>query len=479
MPGLSDIVDAVEKAKEANKWKYIEPDFSSSSQLLDRILNQYNKPTANSKDLNTQNNLVDEYDKIIAERTENNNRRIQDLIEYKNQLDQFKDIQDTIQRLNNYNNELDAVYRRQKLLQQQGDPYMTQNTDTVPYQPVSDLTEYQQKILAQARKNIVGAQYSQVLRNKDGYYDCSTFVSRTLKSSGIDIDPTTTTAGLHSALTKAGFTAFDYNPNNLQVGDILWQPGHTELYAGNNVIGAHSTKSGVSEYSMYNRNGTPKFKFTKVYRYGKYNLPNTLQQKASQTSAQIPANIQQSTVPTEIVQSPQPVQSTQSVAPTVPTQPITSLTDNYVQYISNESPTTPSLLRGIKPSVSKPIHTTQPDYSLGNLAYDTLNAMDTVNNTKSWADLFALGAKVVPKVIGRQYSSAALDVAKHFGKESAEETLIETSKNALNNAGYSPITKIHGPNSLIGITGLPSALANVLQKQSQYEKENGPINIFW
>ena len=106
-----------------------------------------------------------------------------------------------------------------------------------------------------ARNRLSGARYSQDERMKDGVYDCSSFVGRTLNSSGLGIRPDITTADMNpdkkNAMSKAGFVWHE-GLDGLQEGDVLWREGHTEFSAGNGrTLGAHSTKSGVSERPMY------------------------------------------------------------------------------------------------------------------------------------------------------------------------------------------------------------------------------------
>ena len=109
--------------------------------------------------------------------------------------------------------------------------------------------------MQQARNRLSGARYSQDDRMKDGVYDCSSFVGRTLHGAGLGIRPDITTADMNpdkkNAMSKAGFVWHE-GLDGLQEGDVLWREGHTEFSAGNGrTLGAHSTKSGVSERPMY------------------------------------------------------------------------------------------------------------------------------------------------------------------------------------------------------------------------------------
>ena len=93
-------------------------------------------------------------------------------------------------------------------------------------------------------------------------YDCSSFVGWSYTDAGINVPRhMPATADMRNAYTKLGFTWHSKNINSsnykqeLKPGDILLRElavtkktGHTEMYAGNgNLIGAHSSKSGVSE----------------------------------------------------------------------------------------------------------------------------------------------------------------------------------------------------------------------------------------
>ena len=123
-----------------------------------------------------------------------------------------------------------------------------------------------------ARTNVQGARYSQDERMRDGVYDCSSFVGRTLNGAGIGIRPDITTYDMNpdkkNAMTKAGFVWHE-GMDGVQEGDVLWREGHTEFSAGNgNTIGAHSTKSGVSERPI---NG----KYRGYWRYAGNDVPVT------------------------------------------------------------------------------------------------------------------------------------------------------------------------------------------------------------
>ena len=113
-------------------------------------------------------------------------------------------------------------------------------------------------------------------------YDCSSLVYYAFSSAGFSLYPTWfNTGNMGGALMNAGFTEIS-NINlsssaNLQRGDILWKPGHTEIYiGGNKLVGAHYhygyTQTGdqngmeisVLNYYYVGDNGSS---WTKVYRY--------------------------------------------------------------------------------------------------------------------------------------------------------------------------------------------------------------------
>ena len=128
------------------------------------------------------------------------------------------------------------------------------------------------KILQTARKNAQGASYSQANRQGNKSYDCSSFVSRTLKEVGLNVSPDNNTDTLPKALTAVGFKPIPGpvgNAQQLQPGDIMLRTrseghGHTEIYTGDGKsVGAHSEKSGVSE-----RKHWPGYQYTRAYRFG-------------------------------------------------------------------------------------------------------------------------------------------------------------------------------------------------------------------
>lgn len=108
-----------------------------------------------------------------------------------------------------------------------------------------------------------GAKYSQLYRNKDGYFDCSSFLQRNGKATGYNFREGMTTATMPKDMVDAGFVALPYDKNNLQYGDVLHRDGHTETYLGNGyVIGAHSAEGGVGIAPLSNFGD-----FTTIFRY--------------------------------------------------------------------------------------------------------------------------------------------------------------------------------------------------------------------
>ena len=141
---------------------------------------------------------------------------------------------------------------------------------------------------ARARANEPGSKYilgsghsGKDPRHGNKAYDCSSFVGWAYTDAGINVPRhMPNTAGMRSAYTNLGFTWHGKNINSsnykkeLLPGDILLRElavtnktGHTEMYAGNgNLIGAHSSRSGVSERSKIygNYNGFLRWEKSKV-----------------------------------------------------------------------------------------------------------------------------------------------------------------------------------------------------------------------
>lgn len=84
--------------------------------------------------------------------------------------------------------------------------------------------------------------YSQIHRNGDPDYDCSSFIWYALNQAGFDVGSYAfATPSMPSVLQAAGFEMFDINSGTqLEPGDILLRDGHTEIYIGDGkTVGAH------------------------------------------------------------------------------------------------------------------------------------------------------------------------------------------------------------------------------------------------
>lgn len=84
--------------------------------------------------------------------------------------------------------------------------------------------------------------YSQVHRNGDPDYDCSSLIWHALNQAGFDVGSYAfATPSMPSVLQAAGFEMFDINSGTqLEPGDILLRDGHTEIYIGDGkTVGAH------------------------------------------------------------------------------------------------------------------------------------------------------------------------------------------------------------------------------------------------
>ena len=89
--------------------------------------------------------------------------------------------------------------------------------------------------------------YSQIHRNGDPDYDCSSFIWYALKQAGFDVGSYAfATPSMPSVLQAAGFEMFDINSGTqLEPGDILLRDGHTEIYIGDGkTVGAHADENG-------------------------------------------------------------------------------------------------------------------------------------------------------------------------------------------------------------------------------------------
>ena len=94
--------------------------------------------------------------------------------------------------------------------------------------------------------------YSQINRNGNPDYDCSSLVYYSLYNTGWPIASICpyafSTGGMTDVLTQLGFQKITFSNgdySSLVAGDILWREGHTEIYIGNGqTVGAHSDEVG-------------------------------------------------------------------------------------------------------------------------------------------------------------------------------------------------------------------------------------------
>ena len=92
--------------------------------------------------------------------------------------------------------------------------------------------------------------YSQMRRNGNPDYDCSSLVYYSLYNTGWPIASICSyafsTHTMDSVLTQLGFQRFTFSsPSELIPGDILLRDGHTEIYVGNGqTVGAHCDENG-------------------------------------------------------------------------------------------------------------------------------------------------------------------------------------------------------------------------------------------
>ena len=94
--------------------------------------------------------------------------------------------------------------------------------------------------------------YSQINRNGNPDYDCSSLVYYSLYNTGWPIASICpyafSTGSMADVLTQLGFQKITFSNgdySSLVAGDILWREGHTEIYIGNGqTVGAHSDEVG-------------------------------------------------------------------------------------------------------------------------------------------------------------------------------------------------------------------------------------------
>ena len=182
-----------------------------------------------------------------------------------------------------------------------------------------------------AREMATGSVYSQSNRMGKRSYDCSSFKNRLFQRLGLpNVNHGATTTDMNPKNNYMRRLGFEWIPagQGYQPGDVMWKPGHTEMYTGGrNTIGAHSTKNGVSEYSKQNIGS-----FHGGWRYvgdrflgggtGQGNYPANTQREAlaqgmADLAVQQAVASQQAYRPTVIVQAPQeaPVQGFQAYVP--------------------------------------------------------------------------------------------------------------------------------------------------------------------
>ncbi len=99
--------------------------------------------------------------------------------------------------------------------------------------------------------------YSQTNRDSLIDFDSSSLVYYGLLNSGFTTtelgDGIFTTANEREVLKKLGFKEIEIlDLNQLQIGDILWSEGHTEVYIGEGMtVGAHSASDGTIDDGLY------------------------------------------------------------------------------------------------------------------------------------------------------------------------------------------------------------------------------------
>ena len=158
-------------------------------------------------------------------------------------------------------------------------------------------------------------------RLKNGMFDCSSFVSTSLnKLPGFDyIKPYFTTQNYDPANPNNAFAGrkdwqWVQGSEGVMPGDILWRKGHMEIATGgNNTIGAHSTRNGVSEY-----NRQPPRTYSGYWRYTGDQSAFRQPMQASPVASQVA----QANPQTGLGQTNQMVQAQPSPQPTVVVMPM-------------------------------------------------------------------------------------------------------------------------------------------------------------
>ena len=103
----------------------------------------------------------------------------------------------------------------------------------------------------------IGVPYSQLYRELENYYDCSSFVRRMYQEvSGVYI-------GLNTYEIANNLRNYEVSFSDLQIGDLLWQKGHIAMYYGDGlVIHSSSSINGVGIESMHRKG----LNFSKAFR---------------------------------------------------------------------------------------------------------------------------------------------------------------------------------------------------------------------
>ena len=107
---------------------------------------------------------------------------------------------------------------------------------------ISSNVDYVNWMIAIAADDNYG--YSQKKRDMNPDVDCSSFVYYALLNNGYTKEQlgayAFNTGSMKSILSNLGFKELPFDKNSLQVGDILWVSGHTEVYVGDGkTVGAH------------------------------------------------------------------------------------------------------------------------------------------------------------------------------------------------------------------------------------------------
>ena len=282
--------------------------------------------------------------------------------------------------------------------------------------------DFVEKFIAKLLSNAKGATYSQERRTSKGYYDCSSFVSRTLQDIGFKI-PVCSTRDLQKNLEKVGFTwtakkisANDIDNMGLQKGDILLKAGdHVSVYYGDGKIidacyhGAKPTDVGLRPVN-YAHSRKKNYTYNGFLRYKGESAPAITAKDASSTNA-----------------------STGASTPTLGG-------DTGVPPVTNSTATDTS---GVQPTTTSttPITTTPP--AATNTTTDTLfsTKSSTVTDTVSEIASTATGISEMSK--NQQTTNEILSTIKtvldKFTSVDGKGGLIEEIKKVLGSASSNPL----------------------------------------